>query len=201
MGTEKNHSLDHECYWNSNRKFGVKSLNLWLLKFCHTNELSPHSYVVRRNLRRAVRYASEKLNIKPGVLASLVPVVIAILVCCSLLASLVPVVIDTLVCSLFRSWIRCYYYLRLQIIINACMYVSMMYACFRSCYNDTVYQWEENVCGWAYKFVMQFFKRHMLGFLVLIFVPQWNGIVFIDCVCSEHQYNEFSGQSCCITGA
>eukprot|EP00731_Ephydatia_muelleri_P026421 Em0018g521a len=36
-------------------------------------------YVVRRILRRAVRYASEKLNIKPGVLASLVPVVIEIL--------------------------------------------------------------------------------------------------------------------------
>ena len=41
-----------------------------------------YRYVVRRILRRAVRYASEKLNIKPGVLASLVPVVIEILVRC-----------------------------------------------------------------------------------------------------------------------
>ncbi|XP_055943134.1 alanine--tRNA ligase, cytoplasmic-like [Argiope bruennichi] len=36
-------------------------------------------YVLRRILRRAVRYASEKLNAKPGVFASLVPVVISIL--------------------------------------------------------------------------------------------------------------------------
>lgn len=37
-------------------------------------------YVLRRILRRAVRYATEKLNAKPGVLAALVDTVIAILV-------------------------------------------------------------------------------------------------------------------------
>ncbi|XP_054722603.1 alanine--tRNA ligase, cytoplasmic-like [Uloborus diversus] len=36
-------------------------------------------YVLRRILRRAVRYATEKLGAKPGVFASLVPVVISIL--------------------------------------------------------------------------------------------------------------------------
>lgn len=36
-------------------------------------------YVLRRILRRAVRYASEKLGAKPGVFANLVPVVISIL--------------------------------------------------------------------------------------------------------------------------
>ncbi|KFM75815.1 Alanine--tRNA ligase, cytoplasmic, partial [Stegodyphus mimosarum] len=36
-------------------------------------------YVLRRILRRAVRYATEKLNAKPGMFASLVPVVISIL--------------------------------------------------------------------------------------------------------------------------
>ncbi|GFS93493.1 alanine--tRNA ligase, cytoplasmic, partial [Nephila pilipes] len=36
-------------------------------------------YVLRRILRRAVRYSSEKLGAKPGVFASLVPVVISIL--------------------------------------------------------------------------------------------------------------------------
>ncbi|GIY30945.1 alanine--tRNA ligase, cytoplasmic, partial [Caerostris extrusa] len=36
-------------------------------------------YVLRRILRRAVRYASEKLGAKPGVFASLVPVVVSIL--------------------------------------------------------------------------------------------------------------------------
>lgn len=38
-------------------------------------------YVLRRILRRGVRYASEKLNAKPGQFASLVPVVIESLVC------------------------------------------------------------------------------------------------------------------------
>ncbi|CAD5208802.1 unnamed protein product [Bursaphelenchus xylophilus] len=36
-------------------------------------------YVLRRILRRGVRYATEKLNAKPGFLASLVPVVVSIL--------------------------------------------------------------------------------------------------------------------------
>jgi len=38
------------------------------------------SYVLRRILRRAVRYATEKLNAKPGMLASLVDTVNEILV-------------------------------------------------------------------------------------------------------------------------
>lgn len=37
------------------------------------------SYVLRRILRRAIRYSSEKLNAKPGFLASLVDVVVDIL--------------------------------------------------------------------------------------------------------------------------
>jgi len=37
-------------------------------------------YVLRRILRRAVRYATEKLNAKPGMLASLVDTVNQILV-------------------------------------------------------------------------------------------------------------------------
>jgi len=37
-------------------------------------------YVLRRILRRAVRYATEKLNAKPGMLASLVDTVGQILV-------------------------------------------------------------------------------------------------------------------------
>lgn len=37
-------------------------------------------YVLRRILRRAVRYATEKLNAKPGVFASLVDTVLEILV-------------------------------------------------------------------------------------------------------------------------
>ena len=39
-----------------------------------------NSYVLRRILRRAVRYATEKLNAKPGMLASLVDTVCLILV-------------------------------------------------------------------------------------------------------------------------
>lgn len=39
-------------------------------------------YVLRRILRRAVRYSKEKLNGKPGLLSSLVPVVVDILVSC-----------------------------------------------------------------------------------------------------------------------
>jgi len=42
--------------------------------------LSFGSYVLRRILRRAVRYATEKLNAKPGMLASLVDTVCQILV-------------------------------------------------------------------------------------------------------------------------
>ena len=38
-----------------------------------------HRYVLRRILRRAVRYATEKLNAKPGMLASLVDVAVDIL--------------------------------------------------------------------------------------------------------------------------
>ena len=37
-------------------------------------------YVLRRILRRGVRYAAEKLNAKPGFFASLVPVVVEVLV-------------------------------------------------------------------------------------------------------------------------
>ena len=37
-------------------------------------------YVLRRILRRGVRYANEKLNAKPGVFASLVDVVVTLLV-------------------------------------------------------------------------------------------------------------------------
>jgi len=44
-------------------------------------------YVLRRILRRAVRYATEKLNAKPGVLASLVDSVIVILVSIKLFKS------------------------------------------------------------------------------------------------------------------
>ena len=36
-------------------------------------------YVLRRILRRGVRYASEKLNAKPGLFASLVDIVVAVL--------------------------------------------------------------------------------------------------------------------------
>ena len=36
-------------------------------------------YVLRRILRRAVRYATEKLNSKPGMLASLVDIAVQIL--------------------------------------------------------------------------------------------------------------------------
>ena len=39
-----------------------------------------HSYVLRRILRRGVRYATEKLGAKPGFFADLVPVVIELLV-------------------------------------------------------------------------------------------------------------------------
>jgi alanyl-tRNA synthetase len=39
-----------------------------------------YSYVLRRILRRGVRYATEKLNAKPGFFASLVPIVINVLV-------------------------------------------------------------------------------------------------------------------------
>lgn len=42
--------------------------------------LSFHSYVLRRILRRAVRYGAEKLNAKPGMFASLVDVVVESLV-------------------------------------------------------------------------------------------------------------------------
>ena len=41
---------------------------------CHS------SYVLRRILRRAVRYATEKMNAKPGVFASLVDTVVELLV-------------------------------------------------------------------------------------------------------------------------
>ena len=38
------------------------------------------SYVLRRILRRGVRYCTEKLNAQPGVFAALVPTVVDILV-------------------------------------------------------------------------------------------------------------------------
>lgn len=38
-------------------------------------------YVLRRIVRRAIRYIEEKLNGPPGLFASLVPVVVDILVC------------------------------------------------------------------------------------------------------------------------
>ena len=56
------------------------------------------SYVLRRILRRAVRFASEKLNAKPGTLAALVDAAIFILVSAML--------------------IECYKMLTLIIIIN-----------------------------------------------------------------------------------
>ena len=40
----------------------------------------PSRYVLRRILRRGVRFASEKLNAKPGVFSSLVDVVVSLLV-------------------------------------------------------------------------------------------------------------------------
>jgi alanyl-tRNA synthetase len=45
-------------------------------------------YVLRRILRRGVRYASEKLNAQPGFFASLVPTVVEILVCVIILEHL-----------------------------------------------------------------------------------------------------------------
>ena len=42
--------------------------------------VSNFRYVLRRILRRGVRYANEKLNAKPGVFASLVDVVVTLLV-------------------------------------------------------------------------------------------------------------------------
>lgn len=48
----------------------------WMHLSCH----SFHSYVLRRILRRAVRYGTEKLNAKPGMFASLVDVVVESLV-------------------------------------------------------------------------------------------------------------------------
>ena len=42
--------------------------------------VSPCSYVLRRILRRAVRYGTEKLNAKPGMFASLVDTVVVLLV-------------------------------------------------------------------------------------------------------------------------
>ena len=49
-----------------------------VLKCCDV--CSPHRYVLRRILRRAVRYATEKLNAKPGMFASLVDTVVQLLV-------------------------------------------------------------------------------------------------------------------------
>ena len=40
----------------------------------------PNSYVLRRILRRGIRYGSEKLNTKPGMFASLVDTVVLLLV-------------------------------------------------------------------------------------------------------------------------
>lgn len=49
-------------------------------KFSRQNfVLTPGSYVLRRILRRAVRYATEKLNARPGFFATLVNTVVAIL--------------------------------------------------------------------------------------------------------------------------
>ena len=43
---------------------------------CFQHDCSQSSYVLRRVLRRAIRYSSEKLQAKPGFLASLVDVVV-----------------------------------------------------------------------------------------------------------------------------
>lgn len=51
-------------------------------------------YVLRRILRRGVRYATEKLNAKPGQFASLVPVVIEILVCWSRIVEVTGAIIN-----------------------------------------------------------------------------------------------------------
>ncbi len=60
------------------------------------------SYVIRRILRRGVRYCTEKLGAKPGMFASLVPVVVEILVRIIYLAlSCRPVSILLRICCLF----------------------------------------------------------------------------------------------------
>ena len=45
-----------------------------------TVTVCPCSYVLRRILRRGIRYCKEKLNGQPGVFADLVPTVVDILV-------------------------------------------------------------------------------------------------------------------------
>ena len=47
---------------------------------------SQFSYVLRRILRRGIRYCTEKLNAQPGVFAALVPTVVDILVSRRLIA-------------------------------------------------------------------------------------------------------------------
>ena len=68
--------------------FIIFSLSSWIMNYSlsFTPSLSfsllfyYYSYVLRRILRRGVRYITEKLNAKPGTFASLVPTVLDVLV-------------------------------------------------------------------------------------------------------------------------
>ena len=72
------------------RVITIASSCIWILCASHYREgvshhpvrfcLLPNSYVLRRILRRGIRYGSEKLNTKPGMFASLVDTVVLLLV-------------------------------------------------------------------------------------------------------------------------
>lgn len=63
------------CINHENTCSQISCVNNYIL-----NSFSFNSYVLRRILRRAVRYGTEKLNAKPGMFASLVDVVVESLV-------------------------------------------------------------------------------------------------------------------------
>ena len=65
--------------------------------YTHTH-ISTNSYVVRRILRRGIRYCTEKLGAKPGVFSSLVYPVVDILVSCHV----IPVVILSILSQVNR---------------------------------------------------------------------------------------------------